>query len=261
MHTAISNAYTGVRAYQGGLDQVADNVANVNTPGYKSSEASFSDLVYREFGERRLPVDPDPALREPQGGNGSRVSSVIPSFEQGDMQQTGRPLDLAVEGEGLFRVVRPDGTEAYTRQGSFFKDAEGNLVTAAGDILETDFTLEEISAEDVSISEEGEVHAVDEDGEREHLGDLEVYRFTNPDGLEAEGDNLYVETGVSGEPMGGVPGEEGRGVLRQNMLEGSNVELYQEMSDMIKMQRALSSSTRAVSTANELWVLALQAKR
>ncbi len=258
MYRAISNSFTGIKAFQGGVDQVADNVANVNTTGFNSSRASFSDLVYRELAERRIPVNPE---GEVQGGKGSRVSSVITSFEQGTLEQTGRPLDVAIEGDGFFRVIGPDGGEAYIRQGSFYKDADGNLTIASGELLDTDFTLEEIPLDSVSISQEGEVYTEDEDGERTELGQIETYTFNNPDGLEKVENGLYLESETSGEPRAGSPGEEGRGTLQQYFLESSNVDISREMAELIKMQRALESSARSVSTANELWVLALQAKR
>lgn len=262
MYSAISTSESGIRAFQGALDQTAHNLANVNNEGFKGAQAAFSDLYYQEYRDRRMPVDPPPETLEPQGGGGSRVSAVTPDFSQGNLHSTDRPLDLAIEGPGFFQVTRPDGSEAFTREGSFHKDAEGNLVNSEGHFLEEEgaFDLEEEQVEEVNVTPEGEVYVQDEEGETEELGEFSVYDFVNPHGLEPQENNQYVETEVSGDPLEFVPGAEGTGEVQQSFLESSNVDTSLEFTEMIQNQRALQSNARALTTANELWMLTLQAK-
>ena len=269
MFRAVSNSYTGIKSYQNSLDQTSNNIANVNTNGHKKGHASFNDLLYREINDRRMSVSQDLEAQAPQGGKGSRVSSVTTSFEQGDMKETGRTLDLAIDGEGFFRVIRDDDTVAYTRDGTFFVDSNGDLVNARGDYLDVPFGLSEYtmgddedrSVNNLMVGPDGSVHWKGGDEEEpEELGQIELHRFMNPEGLESGGGNNYLETELSGGVLEGNPGEDGFGQIRQGFIEGSNVDLAEEMTNMIKDQSALQSSTRAMRTSDELWTMTLQAK-
>jgi len=269
MFWSVNSSLTGLRGFQQSMDQTSDNIANTNTTGHKKSEVSFNDLLYRELSERRMSESQALEAEPPQTGKGTRVSATNTNFAQGGMEQTNRPLDLAVEGEGLFRVIREDGTEAYTRDGTFFMDAEGDLVNASGDYLDVPFDLSEYmvdteeggSLEQLTIDERGNVYWQDEDeAEPEELGQIELHRFVNPEGLEQDGNNQFLETEVSGAPITGTPGEDGFGQLRQGFIERSNVDMAEEMTNLIKDQRALQSNARAMTTSDELWSMTLQAK-
>ncbi len=257
MGRSFFNAYSGIAAYQRSLQQIADNLANVNTHGYKKSEVSFTELLYSDLQEKRYAVDPLPEELAPIAGKGTHMYPVTRFFDQGALQQTERPLDLAIEGDGFFRIIREDGTEAYTRRGAFYVDEGGNIVTDRGEHLDVDFDLDGIMVNTVIIGPNGQVSGENEAGARVELGEIELYSFVNRGGLEKDSAGLFEVTEASGEPEQGMPGTNGLGTLRQYHLEGSNVDLGMEMVHLIASQRALQANTRSMITADELKALTL----
>ncbi|NLX91597.1 MAG: flagellar hook-basal body protein [Firmicutes bacterium] len=275
MLKAIGQCYSGIRAHQQLLDVTAHNIANVNTVAFKGKQVSFQELTYREIAQRRLPRAGNPAV-PPRSGRGTAVVSTAHLLEQGSPAYTGRSLDLAIMGEGFFRVIRPDGSYAYTRGGNFSLDAEGNLTLPGGIRLDPVLNLREreneIDLSTLSISPDGAVLARpypegggeilfrDEEelaGGMIKLGEIQLYRFINPESLLNAGENLFVPSETSGPPAAGIPGENGFGTLQQYYLENSNVDLAQEITGLIRGQRALQSSSRTLTTADELWALTL----
>lgn len=263
MLKSISNSYTGLRGFQQGLDTTAHNLSNMNTTAFKEKQPHFQELIYREMEERRLPIAGDPAL-PPHSGRGS--SDVISKalLNQGALSSTGRSLDMAIEGEGFFRVEGPDGEHAYTRSGNFTLDPEGRVVTPQGYFLDPAVEIdveerEDLSMEDIAVSPDGTVSvpsAEEEEGEVE-IGQIPLYGFTNAEGLYEEGENLYLPSENSGEPFEGIAGEDGFGVIRQGALEESNVDLSRQMNELLRNQRSLQASSRALMTADELWAISL----
>jgi len=257
MSRSFYNAFSGIAAYQRSLQQVGDNLANLNTNAYKRSEVSFTELLYTELQEKGYSVDPLPEELAPMHGKGTHMFPVTKIFDQGALQETERPLDLAIEGEGFFRITREDGSEAYTRRGSFFVDGDGSIVTDRGDYLDVDFDLDGIYVNTVAISPNGRVSGVNEAGERVDLGEIMLYSFVNNGGLSKEEGGLFEVTDSSGEPDEFLPGTDGTASLRQFHLEASNVDLAAEMVELIANQRALEGNTRSMITADELQALTL----
>lgn len=270
MLKAISQSYSGLRGFQQLLDVTADNIANVNTVAFKEKQVSFFELTYRGLAERRLPHAGSPATA-PQSGCGTAVSSIVASREQGGLNFTGRSLDLAVLGEGFFRVINPDGSYAYTRSGNFALDANGNLTTPGGELLDPPPQLREqegsINIGTLNITPGGiiqalAVHAA-EAGEAPQgegpveLGQIYLYSFVNPQSLAARGGNILLPSAASGPPQAGLPGEQGYGEIRSGYLENANVDLARQITMLIRGQRSLQASSRALSTAEELWALTL----
>ena len=280
MLKAIANSSTGLRAHQQMLDVTAHNLANINTVAYKEKLVSFQELPYRPLAERRLPVAGGAPL-PPRGGRGAVLAGTISSFREGSLNFTGRHYDLALAGEGFFRVVRPDGSYAYTRCGNFGLDEEGGLVTAGGARL--DFTLNLPAVEkneplNLVITPQGDIYLpafpplakeegespVPEENEGEQsapgqvkVGEVFLYRFTNPQGLSSIGENLLLPAANSGPPQEGKAGENGFGLIRQGFLENSNVDLAGQMVMLIRGQRALQAAARTLTVADELWVQTL----
>ncbi|NLI69844.1 MAG: flagellar hook-basal body protein [Firmicutes bacterium] len=266
MFRALCNNLTGMRAFQYSLEQIADNMSNINTTGYKASHASFSELLYRNVQDRRLPAAPGAGALDPQAGKGVRISSLTTSFSQGALVQGSRPLDLAIEGEGFFRIIRPDNTVSYTRNGSFYLDEAANIVTAEGDFLDVPFNLSALLRDmdgdlgALVITAEGAALWVTEDAAPVELGNIQLYRFINPAGLAADRNGQYLQTAESGGALAGLPGQIGYGKIRQQYLERSNVDLAEEMVRLITTQRALQSNIRALITTDELWALTIYIK-
>ncbi len=257
MSRAFFNAFSGVAAYQRSLQQIADNMANLNTNAYKRSEVSFTELLYGELQEKRYAVDPLADKLAPIAGKGTHMYPVTKIFEQGVLQLTDRPLDLAIEGAGYFKVILEDGTEAYTRRGAFYLDNNGSLVTDRGDKLDANIRINNVAIGDVVIGPDGRVFVINETGETVNLGQINLYTFTNESGLERNSAGLFVPTEASGEPRQGTPGSEGYGQLRQYFLEASNVNMAMEMVHLITSQRAFQANVRSLITADELKALTL----
>ncbi len=253
MLRALSTAATGMEAQETRLDVTANNIANASTPGYKRMRAEFADLMYQQLRAPGAPSGPD--TRSPTGtqvGMGVRIAGTQRTFSEGDLRQTGNPLDVAIEGSGMFAVQLPGDRIAYTRDGSFKLDAEGRLVTTEGYRLASDVTVPP-EAQAVSIAADGTVTAVVA-GEPApiELGKLELTGFANPAGLTALGKNLFMETTASGTPFTAAPGEDGLGSLMQGTLELSNVKVVEEMIDLIAGQRAYEVNSRVVKAADEM---------
>ncbi len=262
MLRALKTAALGMTAQQLNVDVIANNLANVNTTGYKKSKIEFQDLLYEtmQTGDR----DGRPGHENPsklQVGLGNKPISTFRSFSEGNIEKTGNPLDLAIDGKGFFQVQMPDGSYAYTRDGSFKVNSEGYLVTNSGLKVYPEISMpEDVSA--ISISANGVVSVmVNGKNEAEELGQLEMVTFMNPAGLEAKGGNLFVVSEASGEPIYANAGEDGMGLVQQGYLEKSNVDVAQEMIDLIVAQRAYEINSKAVKTADELMAMTNNLKR
>jgi flagellar basal-body rod protein FlgG len=253
MNSSLRTSASGMLAQQRMIDVIANNLANVNTTGFKRSRVSFEDVLYETVREGRVAdAQSQETLAPVQIGKGVRISAVLRLHTQGSPEATQRPLDLAVEGEGMFQVQRSDGTIAYTRDGNFTLDASGALVTTGGYHVLPGITVPQ-DAGGLAIAPNGTVTAVQpgSSGPTE-IGRIELARFLNPSGLVAIGENLYTATDASGEPTTGMPDEEGFGRVLQGTLESSNVEMVQEMTDMISAQRAYEMNAKAVSAAEDM---------
>lgn len=252
MFRSLYVAATGMVAQETKLDTIANNLANANTSGYKRQNAAFEDLMYQA---KRTPGRLADGGMGPTGvqiGLGSRVVATPKSFSQGSIEQTGNPLDVAIEGAGFLSVLRPDGTLAYTRAGALQLDAQGRLVTTEGLALEPPMNIPS-DATDVVIGSDGKV-SVTRAGESEpaEVGQLQLATFANPTGLRSLGHNLYAATASSGEPTLGEPGADGRGAIMQSALEGSNVEVVTEMIGMIRAQRSYEINSKVITAADEM---------
>ncbi|MCK5329279.1 MAG: flagellar basal-body rod protein FlgG [Candidatus Latescibacteria bacterium] len=259
MSRAMRTAATGMMAQQLNVDTIANNLANVNTTGFKRSKIEFQDLLYQTV--RRSGISGAEAPVELQIGYGVRPVATQRIFSQGDITQTNNPLDLSIEGDGFFQIMRPDGTVCYTRDGTFKLSADGEIVTSDGFALEPELSLPEDTT-DIHITRDG-VLSVLAAGETEaqEIGQIELAKFINPAGLNALGRNLFAATEASGDAMVGVPGEEGFGMLSQGYLELSNVEVVEEMVNMIIAQRAYEISAKAVQTAEDMSSMANNLRR
>jgi len=246
-------AATGMEAQQINMDVIANNLANVNSVGFKKSRADFQDLLYQTA---KAPGSTATAgVEVPSGiqvGLGSRVSAVQKIFTTGDIHKTGNELDLAIEGPGFFQISLPNGDTAYTRAGAFKRDSTGRMVTSDGYPLFPEVVIPSNSTK-INISEYGTVE-VNLDGQTEgtEVGTIELVRFANPAGLKSLGRNLYAETLSTGTPNAGTPGEDGFGTLSQEFLEGSNVNIMEEMVNMIAGQRAYEINSKAIKSADEM---------
>ncbi|MFZ0389620.1 MAG: flagellar basal-body rod protein FlgG [Calditrichia bacterium] len=262
MNKALKIAASGMHAQQLTIDIIANNLANVNTTGYKKSSLEFQDMLYETIKKAGESTGGD--SRRPgalQVGNGTRVVASQRSFKQGSITGSGNPLDIAIEGEGFLIIRMPDGTRSYTRDGSLKMTGDGALVTSDGFMLEPDITVPE-DAREVFISTDGQVNVkLIGDDEPMPLGQMEIARFVNPGGLEAIGSNLYRETVASGAPLIGAPGEDGLGTLQQGFLETSNVDVVQEMVNMIEAQRSYELNSKTIKTTEEIYHTASQMKR
>lgn len=253
MMRALYSAASGMEAQQFAMDTVSNNLANVNTTGFRRNEARFQDLVYQEM---RAPGSPVGASVVPVGqdvGLGVKVGSSEKIFTQGNLQQTDNPLDVAIQGDGFFQVTMPDGTTAYTRDGSFKRDANGAIVTADGYFLQPQITIPQ-NAQNLSIGEDGTVTAlVPGSNVPQQLGQIQVARFINPAGLSPlGGQNLYTQTAASGAPIVTQAGINGAGTLQGGYLENSNVQVVQEIVNMIVSQRAFEANSKSITASDEM---------
>lgn len=253
MDKALWIAKTGLDAQQTRMSVVSNNLANVNTTGFKRGRASFEDLLYQN--ERQPGGASSQQTSLPSGlmvGTGVRVVSTEKSFQQGNVAQTGNALDVAINGRGFFQVLLPDGTGAYTRDGSFQINAQGQLVTNSGYTVQPGIQIPE-GAQSVSIGSDGTVSAqLSGAAQPVQVGQLTVTDFVNPAGLQARGENLYLETAASGPGQTGTPGLSGSGTLAQGALEGSNVNVVEELISMIETQRAYEMNAKAISTTDQM---------
>ncbi|MBF2053601.1 MAG: flagellar basal-body rod protein FlgG [Candidatus Sericytochromatia bacterium] len=261
MMRALYSAASGMKAQQLNLDITSNNLANVNTSGFKTFRAEFQDLHYQTLRQPGSQVTQN--LMSPVGtqiGMGAGVVSTPRYFAQGDFQHTENPFDLAIQGDGFFRVVMPDGNLAYTRDGSFKLDVNGNLVTNNGYLLDPAVFIDQ-NASNVTIGSDGSVSQT-VNGLTSVVGQIQLVRFVNPAGLETIGRNLYRLTPASGQEIAGVAGSgQGFGTLAQGMLEMSNVRVADEMIRMIVSMRAYEANSKAIQTADEMLQVANNAKR
>ncbi|HYI42011.1 MAG TPA: flagellar basal-body rod protein FlgG [Sphingomicrobium sp.] len=252
-NAAMHVARTGLDSQSARMRVIANNLANVNTTGFKKDRAEFETLAYQTM---TVPGAPSSAEnRYAVGlalGSGVNMTGTARLNTQGALQSTDNPLDIAIEGDGFFQVQRPDGTTGYTRAGNFSLSAEGQIVTSDGMRLQPEISVPE-GATSVTIGADGTVSAqLQGQTSATELGRLELARFVNPSGLQALGGNLFAETGASGTPQVGAPGLDGRGSLRQGSLEGSNVNVVQELVDMIETQRAYEVNSKMISATDEM---------
>lgn len=260
MMRSLWTAATGMVAQQTHIDVLSNNLANVNTQGFKKSRVEFEDLMYQTM--RIAGSETEGGNKLPTGmqvGMGVKEVSIHKFFSQGSFESTGNPLDVAIEGNGFFLVDR-NGEDAYTRAGAFKLDSEGKLVTSNGYALQPEFTVPP-EAVNVVVSEDGHIAALDKNGVELSSGDITIYDFINEAGLNAVGKNLYFETEASGAAIQGTPGEDNFGTLAQGYLEGSNVELVDEMVGLIVGQRAYETNSKAITTSDSMLQTAINVKR
>lgn len=261
MLRALANSAAGIDAQAKKVDVVAHNIANINTVGYKKQTVSFAELFYRQLAQPGLPVNGEPPNQRPiMEGSGVKVVSTQRDWQQGAIVETGRELDFAIQGKGFFEVQLPDGSFAYTRSGIFTRDEDGWLLTPQGYYLTVPFELDP-ELQEIVVSPQGLVTAKNRDGGIEELGYWPLYYFTNPAGLQAIGDNLFVATEASGELLEALPGEDGLGTIKQGYLENANVFLAEEITALIEAQRAYQINSRALQTADEMWSMANNLRR
>ncbi len=262
MMRALSTAGTGMVAQQYNLDVIANNLANVNTTAFKTQRAEFQDVMYQTF--RASGATVSGSVRTPEStqvGLGSRFVSSSTNFVQGALQSTGNALDLAINGDGFFQVERPDGSIAYTRDGSFKRDANGLIVTNDGYPLVPNITIP-TEAKAITISPNGQVSAVIEGQDApQDLESIQLYLFANPAGLTRIGQNLYTAGGASGDAISAAPGSGGTGIVQSGVVEGSNVSIVDEMVRMILAQRAYEVNSKAIQTADDMLGVLNQLKR
>jgi len=257
---------SGMIGQQANIDTISNNLANVNTHGYKKQRADFEDLLYQTIRTAGTPATEDTVV--PVGiqmGHGVKLADTQRVFSQGSLQQTDVPTDVAITGEGFFRIMMYDGSMAYTRNGNFKVDADGRLVTSNGYWVIPDIVLPELFIiESLNITQDGRVSVkVPRDGEEMEIdvGRIELYRFPNPVGLTAIGENLFKTTQASGEAIPGIPGYEGMGTLQHRFLEMSNVAVVQEMVNLIIAQRAYEFNSRTIQTSDSMLGTATTLKR
>ena len=262
MMRSLWTAASGMLAQQTNIDIISNNIANVNTSGFKKTRGDFQDLMYQNMRKAGTTTGLDNQV--PTGiniGNGVRIAATQKLYTQGNFQSTGNMLDMAIEGEGFYQISMPDGTINYTRDGSFKRDSQGLIVTSDGYPLEPQITIPE-NATDVSISADGRV-AVTIPGQTEpqEIGQIQSARFVNPAGLENIGKNLLKETAASGTPVVSAPEADGAGSIAQKYLEMSNVQIVEEMVNMIVAQRAYETNSKAITTSDSMLEIANGLKR
>lgn len=253
MNRALRTAATGMVAQQLQVDTIANNIANANTTGFKRNRLAFRSLLYQTL--REPGASTQGTRSNPTGlqiGSGTEVGSSMKIHLQGDIEPTGNPRDLAINGDGFFRVKLPNGDYRYSRDGHFREDAEGNLVTVDGYLLDPAVQIPE-EAESIIISEDGQVSFMTSTSPIPQQGpQLQLYRFPNTAGLKAAGNNLYSETASSGTPTAANPGEPGFGFVHQGFQERSNVSTVEELIELIQAQRNYELNSRSIKVADEM---------
>lgn len=253
-------AASGMSAQKLMIDVISNNLANVNTAGFKKSRCDFQDLMYQTVSQAGSITSAGGQV--PAGiqiGMGTMPVGVQKMFIQGDFEETQNELDMAIEGRGFFKVIR-NGEECYTRSGNFKLDSDGNIVTENGDALQPEMSISE-DVVSITIDSDGTVTAFDPEGTGTTLGTIELYSFPNPAGLNSMGHNLYRSTDASGEAITGSPGTSGMGTIIQGYLELSNVDVVEEMVSMITAQRAYEINSKAIQTADDMMSMVNNIKR
>jgi flagellar basal-body rod protein FlgG len=262
MIRCMMTAATGMEAQQLYMDTISNNLSNVNTTGFKRAKVEFQDLLYqtlREPGVRNFEGAMAPAGIE--AGLGVKPAATQLIFEQGSLLETGNSLDWAIQGEGFFQVTLPDGTTAYTRDGSFKRSNDGSVITSSGFYVSPQITIPENSS-GISISADGKVSVIlPGEDESTEIGQIELVRFINPSGLRSLGGNLYAMSDASGEPVVSLPAEEGTGSIAMGYSEASNVQIVNEMVNMISAQRAFEIISKAIQVGEEMMQVANGLKR
>ena len=258
-NSALQVARTGLDAQNTKMRVIANNLANVNTTGFKRDRAQFETLAYQQVVQKGAASDQQNKFAVGLSlGTGVAISGTARIDTQGSLQTTGNAMDLAIEGSGYFQVEMPDGSTAYTRAGNFNLTADGQMVTSEGLPIQPQIQVPE-GATSVTIGADGTVSAtLAGQAEPNELGKIEIANFVNGAGLESLGNNLLKETAASGAPITGAAGEEGRGVLRQGALEGSNVNIVEELVDMIETQRAYEVNSKMIKATDEMLQFANQ---
>ncbi len=262
MIRCMMTAATGMEAQQLYMDTISNNLSNVNTTGFKRSKVEFQDLMYQTIKE--------PGVRNFEGGMapcgievglGVKPAGTQRIFEQGQPNRTENPMDLAIKGEGLFQIMMPDGSTAYTRDGSFKLSSDGSIVNASGFFLQPQISVPQ-GVQEIEIAADGRISVIlpGEENSTE-IGQIELATFINPSGLRSLGGNLYAATDASGAPVVAYPGEEGAGTLMQGYTEASNVQVVEEMVSMIAAQRAFEIVSKSIQVAEEMLQVANNLKR
>jgi flagellar basal-body rod protein FlgG len=244
------------------LDNISNNLANVNTAGFKKTRVEFQDLLYEKIGPvggARLTGQANPSFN--QIGHGVKLAATTKIFSQGTSKSTENALDMMIDGDGFFQVLLPDGTYAYTRDGTLKMDADGNIVTTSGFPVEPSLSIPSETKELMVAGDGGISILIQGDDMPSQLGRMELVRFQNPSGLKSIGHNLYKSTSASGDPIIGNPGEEGMGYIEEGFLEMSNVDVINEMVGMITAQRAYEINSKVVKTGEEMLQIATGLKR
>jgi flagellar basal-body rod protein FlgG len=262
MIRSLFTASTGMIAQQMNIDTIANNLANVNTTGFKKSRVNFQDLLYETIKPAGTQTANGTTIPEGiQIGHGVRPSSIAKLHTQGGAIQTGNPFDLSIEGEGFFQITLPDGTTGYTRDGAFKVNAEGQVLTADGYLLADNIVIPS-DAEVVNIGPDGTVSVIQPGNVTTQVGNIELVRFPNPAGLDSRmGRNLLMENDASGPATPATPGLEGLGTLTQGFLENSNVQVVEEILQMIIAQRAYEANSKVIQTADEMLQTANNVRR
>jgi flagellar basal-body rod protein FlgG len=256
------SAATGMNVQQTNMDTISNNLANINTTGFKKSRAEFQDLLYQTINTAGTNTSTSTtAPGNIQIGHGARLAAMVKEFTTGSLKSTSSQFDMAIEGAGFFRVTMPDGTFAYTRDGSFSLDQNGNIVNANGNPLDPQITIPQ-DALSVTIATDGTV-SVTQPGQStpQQVGQITISNFINPNGLNALGHNLYQPTLASGDAIDGTPGLTGLGTVQQYFLEVSNVDMADEMVNMIIGQRAYEANSKTIQTADSMLQLVTALKR
>ncbi|AAK86364.1 MULTISPECIES: flagellar basal-body rod protein FlgG [Agrobacterium] len=251
---ALAIAATGMDAQQTNLEVIANNIANINTTGYKRARAEFTDLLYQTERMQGVPNRANQAI-VPEGANiglGVQTSAVRNIHTQGNLIETGNKLDVAIIGQGWFQIEAADGSTLYSRAGAFNKNADGNLVTVDGYNVIPNINIP-TDAQDITITRTGQVTArIGNAADFTQLGQLTIANFANEAGLKPLGDNLFSQTPASGAPVVGVPDDPSYGYVKQSYLEGSNVDAVKEITDLITAQRAYEMNSKVITTADEM---------
>jgi len=262
MVRSLYTAATGMVAQQTQIDVTTNNIANVNTIGYKKQRAEFADLIYQTMEYAGTSTSNN--TQSPTGiqvGLGVRPTAIAKIFTQGNFKETGNNLDIAIAGQGFFQIQLPNGNIAYSRNGSFKIDQNGTIVNSDGYILIPEIVIPEDTTA-ISIGTDGTV-SIMQAGQQlaVEIGQIQLANFINPAGLHALGDNLYSQTTASGDPIVAIPGEDGLGQIRQGFVEMSNVQLVDEMTDLITGQRAYEANSKGIMTSSEMLQTVIQLKR
>ena len=262
MVRSLFTAATGMIAQQTQVDVTSHNIANVNTMGYKKNRAEFADLMYQVMSYAGTPTST--TTTHPTGievGLGVRPQAITKIHSQGYFKETGNNLDMVIAGNGFFQVQMPDGTTAYTRNGAWKLDSDGNIVNDDGLQLVPNITIP-ADATQISIGIDGTVSVLQPGAaELQQVGQIEIVNFINPAGLHSSGDNLFLETGASGAPIIGIAGQDGLGQIKQGFVEMSNVQLVEEMTELITGQRAYEANSKAITTSDAMLQTTNELKR